>query len=158
MRGELRISLVIKPKAEMLAPASIRLRPGSPRKRDAACASGVGGKLPEGVSQDSLRDQLDQQVERGRDRECEVNCARNGASRILHLAARDERDFDPDESEKQDQQHSAPRGGAPGQVIVRASARLTKNIPTPTKMKQRDQLQRSSQSRPRGHRIERRGY
>ena len=134
MRGELRISLVMKPKAEMLAPASIRLRPGSPRKRDAASRQRRGGKLPEGVSQNSLRDQLDQQVEHGRDRKREVDCARNGARRILHLAARHERDFNPDESEKQEQDTARPRHGAPGQVIARASARLTKNIPTPTKI------------------------
>ena len=90
MRGELRISLVIKPKAEMLGPGEHEAAAGFAEKRDAACANGVAGNFPEGVSQNSLCDQLDQQVERGRDRQVRGQIARGTVqSRIFHLAAGD---------------------------------------------------------------------
>src|SRR5947199_6123687 len=62
-----------------------------------------GGLVRELRSQCSLRDKLNQNVERGRDREREIDRARHRPRRILDLAARDERDFDAEEREEEKQ-------------------------------------------------------
>ena len=50
-----------------------------------------------------MRDKLNQNVERGRDREREIDRAGHRPRRILDLAARDERDFDAEEREEEKQ-------------------------------------------------------
>ena len=106
MRGELRMSLARKPNAEMLAPVEHQIAAGFTEKAGGGLRQGRGGKFSEAVSEDALRDQLDEQVKHGRDGEREVDRARDGARGILHFAARHERDFNSDER-KEKQEHSA---------------------------------------------------